>query len=206
MLYGLCGSSGTGKTTLAKAVAESLCIEFMPTSITASAKKHGFDAVGLMTTSQRIALQWCLLHDHLEMLEKAPRPLIVDRTPIDMLSYMLAEVDMFSHMRLTPEQILDIENYKEACLKATARFYDHVFVTCQLPTYEISSTRPAANRAYQTHSQLLMEGALYSIDGLVNFSVMRTADPDERHDHVHDTIVTRLNEIEAMRKSCVHFH
>ncbi|MGV1754768.1 AAA family ATPase [Agrobacterium sp. CG674] len=206
MLYGIAGSSGTGKTTLAKAVAESLGITYIPTSITESANRHGFNPVGFLSIQDRLKMQWHLLQDHIELITATPGPCITDRTPIDFIGYMLCELDMQSHMRISAKDIQEIESYKDRCLKDVVRFYDHIFVATQLDDYEVANTRPADNRAYQSHSQLVMEGAIYSLTGQVNFSVMRPQDRDVRETHVHDTIVKRLDAICTLRKSAAHIH
>lgn len=199
MLYGFTGSSGTGKTTLARTIAESLSAEFVATSITASGKRHGYDPVGFMSIQDRIKLQHHLLDDLLELIRSAPRPAIMDRTPIDLIGYLFAEIDMHSHIRLTAEEIDMIETYRERCLTETAAWFDHVFVTTPLPVYEDAETRPAANRAYQHHTQMIMEGAIYQLTGRLNFSVLRPDDLDARIEHVHDTIVARMDAINQQK-------
>lgn len=206
MLFGISGASGTGKTTLAKLVAEDLGIEYMPTSITECAKRHGFDAVGHLSLTQRIRLQQHLLEDHIEMVCQAPRPLIVDRTPIDMIGYMLAELDMHSHMRATPEELEAIEDYVTLCGEMTTSLYDYVFILGQLDGYEEAPTRPADNRAYQTHSQLIMMGAILRLHGKFNYAYLPFTDLEKRREGLHDTIVQRLNELERLRSSAAHIH
>jgi nicotinamide riboside kinase len=206
MLFGLTGSSGTGKTTLAKRVAEELGITFMPTSITECAKRHGFDAVAPMTIQTRIALQMKLLEDHVSMVMDADRPLIVDRTPIDMIGYLLAEIDMHSNHRMLSEDIVAAEEYVDLCLETTAKLYDYIFVLGQLEHYEIKDSRPANNRAYQTHTQLIMQGALSRLWGRVNFSIVRQQELEIRHEYVHDAIVKRMDDISRERASSAHIH
>ncbi|SCW95921.1 AAA family ATPase [Ancylobacter rudongensis] len=206
MLYGLAGSSGTGKTTLAKRIAAELDITYMPTSITECAKRHGFDPVGILSLQDRIVLQLHLLQDHLDMLDAAPRPLIVDRTPIDFIGYMMAEVDMNSHLRLSAEEIERIEQYKRLCQTAAVKHYDAIFMLGQLDTYEVANTRPAANRAYQTHSQLVMLGALTELSGRLDHVVLRVTDLEQRVEFLHDTIAKRLDEIQTLHKSTPYIH
>lgn len=206
MLYGLTGSSGSGKTTLARTVAESLSAEFIPTSITASGKRHGYDPVALMSLQDRIQLQHHLLDDLLELIKNAQRPAILDRTPIDLIGYMYAEIDMHSHIRLSAQDIDKIEAYRERCLTETAAWFDHVFVTTPLPIYENVETRPVQNAAYQHHSQMIMEGAMYQLTGRVNFSILRPSDLDTRIEHVHDTIVARMNLIDQQKRGAKGLH
>jgi predicted ATPase len=206
MLYGLTGSSGTGKTTLARTVAESLSAEFVATSITASGRRHGYDPVGLMSLQDRIKLQHHLLDDLVELIKNAKRPAIMDRTPIDLIGYMYAEIDMHSHLRLSQVDIARIEAYRQRCLDETVRWFDHVFVTTPLPVYETAETRPVANAAYQQHSQMIMEASIYSLTGRVNFSILRPPGLETRVEHVHDTIVARMNIIDRQRRGATGLH
>lgn len=206
MLFGLTGSAGTGKTTLAKRVAEDLGIEYMPASVSETAKKHGFNSVGVLNLQDRIKLQEKLLEDHVEMVCRADRPLIVDRTPIDFVGYMMGELDMHSHMRLTPEEIAWVEDYKRLCLETTVKLYDYVFILSQLDSYEIKETRPADNRAYQTHTQLIMQGCTSEIHGRLNYMVIRNQDLHTREEILHNTLVQRMDDISKERASSAHIH
>lgn len=206
MLYGLSGSSGTGKTTLCKAVSEALDITFMPTSITECARRHGFNAVGVLSIRERLALQNHLLNDHLEMIRGAVRPLIVDRTPIDMIGYLMCEFHMNSHMLATAEEIQEAEDYVDRALRAVKENYDFVFMVGQLDHYEVAATRPADNRAYQTHSQLVMEGALIRLGRQINSAFIRQTDPDRRLEYVTEQIVKRMDAIEKEKRSSPHIH
>jgi molybdopterin-guanine dinucleotide biosynthesis protein len=206
MLFGITGAAGTGKTTLAKRVAEDLGITYLSGSITEIAKRHGFDSVAPMSLQDRIRLQFKLLEDHVSMVAKAERPLIVDRTPIDLVGYMLAEIDMHSHMRLTSEEIVAIEEYVDLCLETTAKLYDYIFILGQLDHYEVKESRPADNRAYQTHTQLIMQGCMSRIYGRVNFTIIRQQDLEARHELVFDTVVKRMDDISRERSSSAHIH
>lgn len=206
MLYGLTGSSGTGKTTLCKVVSDQLDIPFMPTSITECARRHGFEAVGALSIRERLKLQNHLLEDHIEAITKAARPLIVDRTPIDMIGYLMCEFDMHSHLRSTKDEIAEAETYVQRALKATKDYYDYVFLIGQLDFYQAAETRPSDNRAYQTHSQLVMEGAMARLTNKVNYSILRETDLDLRTEWIVDIITKRLDKIEKEKRSSAHLH
>jgi predicted ATPase len=206
MMFGLAGSAGVGKTTLAKAIAADLDLTYMPTSITECAKKHGFDPVAFMGIGERLQLQEHLLEDHIQMIKEAPRPLIVDRTPIDMVGYLMCEFTMQSHQYATVEQIAQAEAYIHKALDAAVTYYDCIFMVSQLDTYQIADTRPADNRAYQSHSQLVMEGALSRVSHRLRTAIVTTTDPDRRVELVSEQIVTRMDAIEAMARTSPHFH
>lgn len=201
MLYGLVGAHRSGKTTLAKQLAEDLGIDFHATSTTEVAKRHGFDPVAPMTLEERIRMQIVLLQDHCEQIAKLPRPLIVDRTPIDYLAYTLAEVDMMSHMLASPEVLEMINKFTTACLNATRMNYDCLYYLSPLDQYVAEPGKPAPNPAYQRHIALLIQGALMELHGQVDHALIRATDFNFRNDWIHDHIVHRLDSIDQMRSS-----
>lgn len=201
MIYGISGASGVGKTTVGDLIADSLDITFLKTSVTEGAKRHGYNAVGDLSLNDRIDLQEKLLADHIKLIELTKRPAILDRTPIDFIGYMLAEIYMNSHNVLTPEQIHRVSAYVLRCIKVAKRLYDVIFHLAPLPFYEHSETRPAENSAYQKHCDLIMRGVLSeNYDGITHV-ILNTTDLDERHNAIHEIIVDRLNNLEAFRKA-----
>lgn len=206
MLFGLCGASGTGKTTLAKKVAEDLSITFIPTSITENARALGYEAVGELSLSERLDLQWGLLARHLDLIKNAPRPLILDRTPIDILAYMMAELHMHSHNHLSPKELDSVATYVNYCLNAAAKFYDFVFCLAPLETYESDPRRPAPNPGYQLHTQMIMHGGLSMIYGSLSYAMVNVQSLDERVDFVTETIARRIDDITTQRNSSAHVH
>lgn len=201
MIYGLMGAAGTGKTTLAKLVAEGLDISFQPSSISASARRHGFDAVGLLTLRERLKLQRHLLDDFKEMIANAPRPMITDRTPIDMIGYLMGEFHMLSHHALEPELLAEADRYVSECMDYTRTTFDYVFHLGKLNVYEVKETRPALNPAYERHTDLIMKGCLIDLRDNLHYAVVAGQGLDFREGLVTSTIVRRLDAHEAMRKS-----
>lgn len=201
MLFGLTGAHRSGKTTLARTVARELDIEFYETSTSEVARKLGFDAVGVMTLSQRLQLQQGLLENHLNEISRRSRPLITDRTPLDYMGYMLCEVDMQSHLKLTEEELFALGEFMVNCLEKMRENFDYAFYTQPLPEYDIADGKPAANPAYQLHHDICVLGALAKLSGSINIAHLNTANFETRRSFLHDTIVSRLDEIDTERKS-----
>ena len=206
MLYGLTGASGTGKTTLAKAIANDLGIEYISASISESAKKHGFNSVSPMPIHVRLTMQRHLLEDHTALIALSPRPAITDRTPLDMISYMLAEIGMHDHEEMTRQDCADIEQYVDDCIKVTSMLYDRIYILSQLDEYEEVDTRPVTNRAYQSHTQLIMMGTALKAAESVKTTFIMNQDFETRREQVTDYIVARMNEIQELRQSCSFVH
>lgn len=206
MIYGICGASGSGKTTLAKAVADLMCIKFVPTSVTEMAKKAGFEAVGRMSLPERFTLQLHLFDQFEELLNGITGPAILDRTPLDMIGYLHGEIGMHSRNLLMPEEIEMAAEYVADCQRMTARYFDGVFFTSILPTYEEADTRPGFNPAYQQHVQLVIAGALATSSENIQATMLMTTDLQQRLDIVTHEIAERLDEIDVQKRTSRHIH
>lgn len=206
MIYGIAGASGTGKTTLGQSVGEALSIPFVRTSITDMARKAGFNAVGRLELHERLALQESLLEQFEELLLKTKGPVIFDRTPLDLIGYLGAEVHMHSHGELTMSDLHKIDAYFTRCQELTSRSFDQVFVTSILPHYEEVETRPGFNPAYQRHVQFLIMGSIFEGDCDLSVSILSTDDLQDRISIMSETIVTRLDQIEMEKRKNRHLH
>lgn len=207
MIYGLSGASGTGKTTLGETVSGMTGIPFTPTEITKMAKEQcGFDAIGNLSLQDRLQLQEKMLELYILRLREAKGHLLTDRTPIDMCAYMLAEVYMNCEEELTQDECERINRYVDLCQKATARFFDHVFVVRPLPTYTEASNRPRLNPGYQRHIQLIVEGALMNSTHSIPFSTLISTEREARSEYVADYIVNRIAQVDHERSTSLKLH
>jgi len=207
VIFGLTGASGTGKTTLGRELAKRLCMPFVPTSITEMAQELGLPSpVSKLNLIDRTILQNELLVAMLKFLENLPSPCIIDRTPLDLMAYLLAEVNMHSHLD-TPEKLHEhINNYANICIDVTRRAFTCVYCLEPLPVYESCAKRPANNPAYHRHVQCLIKGGLVELNNHVpNFTV--GAMPLEiRVELVSQHIVKRMDELHKMRETAKTLH
>lgn len=198
MLFGFVGAHRSGKTTLARRISEDTGIHFHETSTTKVCRELGYDPVAPMTLYDRAMMQAQLLDHHIETLKELPRPVIVDRTPIDMMAYTLAEFHMTSHMLADPAVLEGVNKLAETCLKATVNYFDFLYYFDPLPEYVIEDGKPAANPAYQQHIALLMRGGMQRLSGKVNCVFVGTVSFDERMDYVCEHMCKRIDEISVM--------
>ncbi|AGC36126.1 thymidylate kinase [Rhizobium phage RHEph10] len=202
MLYCCTGTHRSGKTTTAKLLAEQLGIEFLDSSFDV-AKKFGFNPVGEMSLTDRMAMQILVLEDHIEKLKAAPRPLITDRCPLDYFAYTLAQFGMTSHKQTDEKTILAAHAFAEKCLEETKTYYDMVFIMDPLKVYEVDLTKatPTANPAFQLHIHALIHGAVSQIHQEVNYAMVPFMPVQDRVDFIAQNIVERMNDIDDLRKS-----
>ena len=202
MLYGVCGTHRSGKTTAAKLLAEQLGIEFLDSSFDV-AKKFGYNPVGRMSLKDRLAMQTLVLDDHVEKLKAAPRPLVTDRTPLDYFAYTLAQYGMTSHEQADEQTMTAAWHFANKCLEETKTYYDMVFIMDPLTVYQVDPTKatPAANPAFQLHIHALIHGAVSQIHNSINYAMVPFMPVQDRVDFIAQNIVERMNEIDDLRQA-----
>lgn len=161
-MIGFTGASRTGKSTLARLCAENLGFTYHEMKTAEIMAGGGFENVGNLPIEQRIAAQEFYLDRYAEIVDKLPRPSLVDRTPVDLVGYMLAEVGMHS---TTPEQGERIRAYAERALTLANRTFGIIFIPVPLGTYQVADAKAPANAAYQWHTHWIMEGAAQMLKG-----------------------------------------
>ena len=179
MAFAIAGASGTGKTTLARAIAGELAIPYRDMSFGRIARERGYpSAVADMTINARMDMQFACLAAYEIELSTWEGPFVTDRSPIDMIGYVLAEVGM--HANTHPTMAARIVTYVRACVDATREAIAAILVARPLGMYETSPHRPGEDAAYQTHVQLLIEGGLAQLDGSLPTIALPKADVDTR--------------------------
>lgn len=130
-MIGLCGPHRVGKSSLAKVFAEKAGMLYVETSISEVFQKMGLDPRAEYPVEQRLMIQEVILGALCLQYRKAravSKVFIADRTPIDMASYMLADVAR-STVADQPEVAKLVNAYVDRCLAATA---EHFAVVVQI--------------------------------------------------------------------------
>lgn len=91
MRIGLCGAHRTGKTTLANALAAETGCRFIPGDLSRIFFELGLCPSDTLSPEQRMTVQELML-EHLERRLDGRQNFITDRTPIDMIGYLFADL------------------------------------------------------------------------------------------------------------------
>lgn len=170
MIYGLTGASCSGKTTLGIQLSQKLGIPFVPTKITELASELKLPSpVSNLNLMERMNVQFRLMHGMKIFLDNLTTPCIIDRTPIDLIAYMFAEINMHS-LADKPAGIDDcLVDFYHSCIELTTKHISRLYCLDYLTNYELDTKRPPAGEAYQLHCQLLIKGAMsqLSFEGVV---------------------------------------
>lgn len=206
MIYGLTGAHRSGKSTLARKIADDMGLHFLKIETAEVAKRHGFNPVAPMTYAQRTELQQILFDDFCKQLEEAPRPVITDRTPLDHIAYLLCETTMLSGQELTAEQMAKLDAFIGRALDYTTTAFDAIVCLAPLPTYEAAADKPPPNVIYQFGYAQTIWGLLYSLREKLSYISIENADFDVRCETVSSLIGHRLNWIQNERQKAAWIH
>lgn len=200
-MFGIMGSHRSGKTTLAKALAEQNGIYYFQSSTTAIMAEGGFNPVGVLAPEERIEAQEWLLLRYLELAQDVPRPFITDRTPIDMAAYTLAEVSMHNSSTELGERI---DRYVKGCLMAASGMFDTLMVTRPLPFYDAQPDKPPPNPAFQAHIQILIEGMAYHmLSEQVTVGFLTSPEHGQRVEACTNLMNRRMQEMQSDRQAAL---
>lgn len=159
-MYGLCGAQRTGKSTLAGAFAEDVQVPVLYTSTSKVFADLALDPKADYSLAQRLYIQRHIL----ESFEKQCRSVeggvfVADRTPIDMMAYMIADVQ---RTNVEPKLEKVIETYLKDCIAVSnATFSILTVVQPGIPVKEAEGKAPASF-AYMEHINHLIMGIVVS--------------------------------------------
>lgn len=200
-MFAITGSHRSGKSTLAWHVAGRMGLHFLETSVGATLRERGYDPVVPMTPAERLGMQEELLKIHLEMIDRAPRPTVTDRCPLDMAAYTLAEIGMHADPALDER----IQDYVRHCVHATRIHYDVLIALAPLPAYAVEEGKPPPNRAYQSHIQLLIEGMMVRCTSTCATYWISDTGLETRVERATELLSDRMAEVADFRKDAT-FH
>lgn len=167
MSIGLIGAHRTGKTTLAREVAQRVGIPFVETSTTKIFQSLGLDPAMPMDFDTRMKVQWAILKHYEEIYREQPKFFITDRTPIDLLGYTYGDI-----LGMTAANNDELDRYKSECYRiGSVHFTRFIIVQPGIPLVDAPG-KAAMNKAYIEHLNNLMIGFAYHPDQFVWRGVM----------------------------------
>lgn len=174
MLVGLAGTHCTGKTTLAKTVADEFGYGFIRTSISDVLKGLGKDPAKTMTIRERIDAQMAIL-DALdsEWNRAVMNPdmiWIADRTPIDLMAYAAGDVSPYN--RMTEAEAEAFELCQRAVESACRKFDLTIMMQMGIPVVEDPQGKLRASQCpvYRKKLEVLIRG--FGDEHMSNFYIM----------------------------------
>ncbi|MGE8141800.1 hypothetical protein ACQKOE_07480 [Novosphingobium sp. NPDC080210] len=201
MRIGFCGAHRSGKTTLAKIVAEEYGLNFVDSPASKIVKDFEFDMArdnrldfhnGSLGDSNNtgVSMQWAIYLSLINAIDNntwGGKSFVSDRTPLDVAAYMLADATAYAGeewsqgeaMRMVQRAILDTE-----------RMFDMVLLVPPGIQFMVEDGKPPLNEAYQEHHHMLCRGMLFDEDlDLFWDEIRRTTHTiEDRMDFVHGMI------------------
>ena len=157
MRIGICGAHRTGKTTLARALAESTGLTLMDAGVSAVFRELGLEPSRTLSFADRMRVQDAILAKYLNLMAGAEN-VIIDRTPIDFIGYLLADLNQDHYQEEGASQW--VVGYIERCLEAARRTMSFViFVSPGIPL-EMAEGKGLVDPGYIRAVHWLMRGAL----------------------------------------------
>lgn len=202
MTIGLVGSHRTGKTTLASLFAERQQIEFVQTSVSALFKELGYDPKLDYDFATRLLIQRKILDVVDKQYCNAKSVFITDRTPLDMLSYTLADV---SRQNMTPEFTKEVIQYSRDCFEVLNRHFSILMLVSPGIKVEEAEGKAPANEAYMEHIHYIALGLLVSQEVKADhyFIPRRMVDLEARYEALADVVekvqVQHMADVDAGR-------
>jgi len=150
---GLCGAHRTGKTTLALSLAQLTGKQFVRTRVSEIFKEQGLDPAKTMDFGLRLDIQYRILDACESDWKKAGENFITDRTPIDLMAYLLADIQGKTEVNYS-----EFESYIQRCFELANDFFNIlVIIQPGIPLAEAEG-KAALNKAYIEHINSLIVG------------------------------------------------
>jgi nicotinamide riboside kinase len=141
MNIGLMGAHGTGKSTLATAIAGERSLTYIPSRAGEVFKRVALSLDRPLTAEERLSVQEAILDQHEADIRRAPaRGWVTDRTPLDMAAYVLGDAAIVEEGQ--QKRALD---YVRRCVEATNRHFGFLMLVQPGIPYINDGSRPPPN-------------------------------------------------------------
>ena len=196
-MIGITGSHRAGKTTLAREFAKRYDIPFVRTSASEVFMAIGRNPSADYPIEERISIQETLLYAFEKQFEEAQRRSrlwISDRTPIDLASYLIADIRR-STFEERPELAEMVNSYTRRCIERTNQWFSTVMLLQPGITLVSEEGKAPCCPAYIEHLNFLQSGILLDTDvSAAVFKVPRHYTRlEDRIDCVHNAVERSIN-------------
>lgn len=161
-MIGLSGAHRTGKTTLGMEFAKQMGIPFVRTSATEVFAAIERDPKADYPIAERIGIQEAILYAFERQYAYAREQagtFIADRTPIDLASYMIADVQRTTTAEM-PEVATLINDYVERCLVSASQWFSVIVLVQPGITLVEAPGKAPACPAYIEHLNFAQKGLM----------------------------------------------
>jgi hypothetical protein len=156
-MIGLAGAHRTGKTTLARECARVMDLPFVETNVSGIFESLGLDPAQPMDIQTRLIVQSVILKVCIEKWSGYKGVFLSDRTPIDLLTYLMAEI-RGDTLDQTGEQLM--AKYFADCINATSRYFGLVILVQPGIPLVAAPGKARMSPGYIEHYNALMSGIL----------------------------------------------
>jgi len=154
MGLGLAGTHRTGKTTLAKAVAEKLGLPFLQSEVAGVLDDMGISADQQMDFRTRMKAQFAILEHHSKLWRESPT-FVADRTPLCFMMYTLSDIQPQGWDQSV------LEDYVESCFQVANRHFSTiVLLQPGIPVVKASKNTGRLSEALMFKQNYLAKGLL----------------------------------------------
>lgn len=124
-MIGFMGAHRTGKTTLARQVAEKMGCEFVETKTSGVFEELGLNPRDAYPFRQRLLIQNKILERLAQQYRSADRTFVADRTPLDVLMYSWSEIHRDTEMNQADHQAF--KAHIHSAYEITNRHFNLIF-------------------------------------------------------------------------------
>lgn len=154
-MIGLTGSHRSGKSTLAEVFADRFGAKFVRTSASTVFEKMGLDPAKRYGFDVRLQVQQEILREFCKQWNDTSAVSITDRTPFDMMAYMLSEAQQET---VTEELQPEFDKYIQDCFDAANRYFSSIVIVQPGIPLIHAKGKAAINHAYIEHLNTLILG------------------------------------------------
>lgn len=161
-MIGLSGAHRSGKSTLAEAWHRHMTemgaeVEHVRVDTAGVIARFNLECGDINDVATRIDVQRAIADHYHELFNGRRTPFVSDRTPLDVAAYMLADLGQQPLPDALETRALEIV---EDCIDIANACFGIILLLPPVLPYKPAPGKPPANKAYQQHFHMLMQGLI----------------------------------------------